>query len=491
MVKAQARKKNSDPTKSKKTNSANYDEAIKKIADYVHDFTIKSHEAYQTALADLADTLGCGILALKFPACTKLLGPVVPGTIVPNGSRVPGTKYVLDPIRAAFNIGTMIRWLDFNDAWLAAEWGHPSDNLGGILAVADFLSQQRMSEDKTPLFMHDVLTAMIKAHEIQGGLALLNSFNRVGLDHVILVKAATTAVVTHMLGGGHQQIMDALSQAWIDTGPLRTYRHAPNAGPRKSWAAGDATSRGVFLAMTTLCGEMGYPTALSAKRWGFYDTFFQGKAFAFQRPLTSYVMENVLFKVAFPAEFHAQTAVEGAIILHPQVIERLEEISSIDIETHDSAIRIIDKKGPLHNPADRDHCLQYMIAIGLLKGKLSAEDYEESASCDPRIDRLRNKMKVVENKTYSIDYHDPEKRSIANAITVHFKDGTSTARIEIEYPLGHRRRRKEGLPLLFSKCEANLRTHYPKAKVAKLMSLFQDFKKLSSMPVNEFVDLLV
>lgn len=469
----------------------NYDEALKIIADYVHGFTITSSEAYHTAMADLADTLGCGILALKFPACTKLLGPVVPGTIVPNGSRVPGTKYILDPISAAFNIGAMIRWLDFNDAWLAAEWGHPSDNLGGILAVADFLSQQRVSEGKSPLLMKDVMTAMIKAHEIQGGLALLNSFNRVGLDHVILVKVASTAVITHMLGGGHQQIMEALSQAWIDTGSLRTYRHAPNTGSRKSWAAGDATSRAVFLAMTTMRGEMGYPTALSTKRWGFYDIFFQGKPFVFQRPLTSYVMENILFKVTFPAEFHAQTAVECAINLHPQVIDRLEEIASIDIETHESAMRIIDKKGPLHNPADRDHCLQYMIAIGLLKGTLTAEDYEEAASRDVRIDRLRNLMKVRENNEYSLDYHHPDKRSIANAITVHFKDGTSTPRIEVEYPLGHRYRRTEGLPLLLEKCRANLGTHYPKAKVTGLMDLFQDFHKLSSMPVNTFMDLLV
>jgi 2-methylcitrate dehydratase len=332
---------------------------------------------------------------------------------------------------------------------------------------------------------------MIKAHEIQGGLALLNSFNRVGLDHVILVKVASTAVITNMLGGGHQQIMDAVSQAWIDTGSLRTYRHEPNTGPRKSWAAGDATSRGVFLAMTTLQGEMGYPTALSAKRWGFYDALFQGKSFAFQRPFTSYVMENVLFKVSFPAEFHAQTAVECAIKLHPQVIHRLEEIDFIDVETHESAMRIIDKKGPLHNPADRDHCLQYMIAIGLLKGALTAEDYEEENSRDGRIDQLRNLMKVRENQAYTHDYLDPEKRSIATAITVHFKDGTSTERVEIEYPLGHRRRRKEGLPLIMNKCQSNLSTYYPQAKVAKLMTLFQDYHQISSMAVNEFVDLLV
>lgn len=466
------------------------DEVLTLIADYVHNYKIDSTEAYQTARACLADTIGCGILALKFPACTKLLGPIVPGTTVPNGSRVPGTAFVLDPIRAAFNIGVMIRWLDFNDAWLAAEWGHPSDNLGGILAVADFISRQNVSKGKKPFIIHDVLTAMIKAHEIQGGIAILNSFNRIGLDHVILVKVATTAVTTHLYGGSRDQIIDAVSNAWIDTGSLRTYRHAPNAGPRKSWAAGDATSRGVFLAYITMQGEMGYHTALTAKKWGFYDALFQGKPFAFQRPFSSYVMENVLFKVAFPAEFHAQTAVECAIQLHPLVKDRLNDISSIDIETHESAIRIITKSGPLHNPADRDHCIQYMVAIGLIKGNLTADDYEDDASKDPRIDALREKMHVVENKQYSIDYHDPEKRSIANAITIHFKDGSSTGRIEVQYPYGHRRRRKEGIPLLFKKFDANMSTLYPKEKVAELKNLFDNHDKLSQMPVNQFMDLL-
>lgn len=472
------------------TKSKEADEALVLIADYVINYKIDSNEAYQTARACLADTIGCGILALKFPACTKLLGPAVPGTIVPNGSRVPGTDFVLDPIRAAFNIGTLIRWLDFNDAWLAAEWGHPSDNLGGILAVADFISRSNIAAGKKPLIVHDVLTSMIKAHEVQGGLALLNSFNRIGFDHVILVKVATTAVVTKLLGGSREQIIDAVSNAWIDTAALRTYRHAPNTGSRKSWAAGDATSRGVFLAYLTMQGEMGYRTALSAKRWGFYDALFQGKPFAFQRPFGSYVMENVLFKVAFPAEFHAQTAVECAIQLHPAVKDRLDDISSIDIETHESAIRIITKSGPLHNPADRDHCLQYMIAIGLLKGDLKAEDYEDAASRDPRIDALRAKMNVVENKQYSVDYLDPEKRSIANAIKINFKDGTSTARVEIEYPYGHRRRRAEGMPLLFEKFERNMLTHYSKEKVDDLKKLFQDHQKLSAMSVNAFMDLL-
>ena len=467
------------------------DEVMTTVADYVHDYVIDSDEAYQTARACLADTLGCGILALRFPECTKLLGPVVEGTVVPNGARVPGTSYVLDPIRAAFNIGAMIRWLDFNDTWLAAEWGHPSDNLGGILAIADYLSRKNIAEGKAPLTVQDVLTAMIKAHEIQGEFAMLNSFNRIGHDHVILVKVASAAVTTAMLGGSNDQIVNSVSQAWIDTGPLRTYRHAPNTGSRKSWAAGDATSRGLSIAFTTMTGEMGYPTALTAKRWGFYDVMLQGTPFAFQRPFTSYVMENVLFKISFPAEFHAQTAVECAIQLYPLIKDRLDEIASIEMETHESAIRIIDKKGPLNNPADRDHCLQYMTAIGLLKGNLTADDYEDAASQDPRIDALRDKMNVVENKQYSIDYHDPEKRSIANAVTIHFQDGTSTARVAVEYPIGHRRRRAEGIPLLFKKFEANLNTLFSNDKAAALNALFQDHETLCAMPVNELMDMFV
>ncbi len=466
------------------------DEAMTLIADYVDSFEIDSDLAFQTARACLADTIGCGILSLRFPECTKLLGPVVPGTIVPNGSRVIGTSYVLDPIRAAFNNGTLVRWLDFNDTWLAAEWGHPSDNLGGLLSVADYLSRSRIAEGKAPITVRELLTALIKTHEVQGQLAMLNSFNRVGFDHVILVKVATSAVVTKMLGGNRDQIINTLSQAWIDTGPLRAYRHAPNTGSRKSWAAGDATSRGVALAFMTMKGEMGYPSALTAKKWGLYDVLFQGKPFAFQRPLSSYVMENVLFKISYPAEFHAQTAVECAFQLYPLIKNRLDEIASIEMETHESAVRIIDKKGPLNNPADRDHCLQYMTAIGLLKGSLTADDYEDAASQDPRIDALREKMNVVENKQYSVDYHDPEKRSISNAITVHFKDGTSTPRVEVEYPIGHKRRRTEGLPYLFAKFEANLKTHFSDKKTVQLKDLFLDHERLCAMPVNELMDLL-
>ena len=417
------------------------DKVLTDIVDYVGTYSIKSKEAYNTARLCLMDTLGCGLEALSYPACTKLMGPIVPGTVVPNGAKVPGTPYQLDPVMAAFNIGCMIRWLDFNDTWLAAEWGHPSDNLGGILAAADFQSRQNVAAGRKPLVMRDVLTGMIKAHEIQGVIALENSFNRVGLDHVVLVKVASTAVVTELLGGTRDEVLNAVSNAWIDGQSLRTYRHTPNTGSRKSWAAGDATSRAVRLALMALKGEMGYPSALTAKTWGFYHVLFKGKPFRFKRPFGSYVMENVLFKISFPAEFHAQTAVECALLLHPEVKDRIGDIRKIVITTHESAIRIIDKKGPLHNPADRDHCIQYMTAIGLLKGNLTAADYEDDVARDPRVDALRAKMTCVENRQYTRDYLDPNKRSIANAVQVFFKDGTKTANVVVEYPVGHRRRR--------------------------------------------------
>jgi len=468
-----------------------YDKELFDIANYVTDYKVSSEEAYNTARLCLMDTLGCGMLALRYPACTKLLGPVVPGTTVPNGVRVPGTQFALDPIRGAFNIGTMIRWLDFNDTWLAAEWGHPSDNLGGILAVADYISRTRIAEGKKPLLMRDVLTAMIKAHEIQGVLALENSFNRVGLDHVVLVKVASTAVVTQLLGGDKDQIAAALSHAWVDGQSLRTYRHAPNTGSRKSWAAGDATSRAVNLAMITLKGEMGYPSVLTAKTWGFYDVLFKGQNFKFQRPYGSYVMEHVLFKISYPAEFHSQTAVECAVKLHPQIKDRLDEIKTITLTTHESAIRIISKTGPLHNPADRDHCLQYMVAIGLLTGNLTADDYEDKVANNPRIDALRDKMVVVEDKQFSVDYHDPDKRSIANAMQIEFKDGSKTDKITIEYPIGHRRRRQEGTPVLLAKFESNLATRFPQQQAQKIIQLCQNQKQLEETPVNEFMDLWV
>ncbi len=459
------------------------DEAIEIIADYAFNKSITSELAYDTARACLADSIGCAVLSLDFSECTKLLGPVIPGTVVPNGSRVPGTKYILDPIRAAFNIGTMIRWLDYNDTWLAAEWGHPSDNLGAILAVGDYMSRRN-----SPMKVRDLLTAMVKAYEIQGILALENSFNRIGFDHVILVKVASTAVAAQMLGGTQEQIKNALSNAWIDTGPLRTYRHAPNTGSRKSWAAGDATSRGVQLGLMALQGEMGYPTALSAKQWGFYDVLFEGSPFTIPRDLDSYVIENILFKISFPAEFHAQTAVEAAIKLHPLLKGKLETIERIDIETHESAIRIIDKKGPLNNPADRDHCLQYMVAIGMIHGKLKAEHYEPEAAANPLIDPLREKMHVIENNQYSLDYRDPEKRSIANKITITFKDGTILEPVEIEYPIGHKRRREEGLPLLYEKFRHNLKSHFSHDKTAELVTLFQDKNRLDNLNVWEFID---
>jgi aconitate hydratase 2/2-methylisocitrate dehydratase/2-methylcitrate dehydratase len=473
------------------------DQVIVDIANYVADYTIQSDEAFDTARNCLMDTLGCGFEALDYPACTKVLGPVIPGTVVPNGAKVPGTSYQLDPILAAFNIGAMIRWLDFNDTWLAAEWGHPSDNLGGILACADYVSRKNVAEGKAPLTIKDVLTAMIKAHEIQGVFALENSFNRVGLDHVILVKIASTAVVTQLLGGNKEDIINAVSNAFVDGQSLRTYRHSPNTGSRKSWAAGDATSRAVRLAWLTLQGEMGYPSALTAKTWGFYDVLFKGNAFKFQRDYGSYVMEQVLFKISFPAEFHAQTAVECAIQLHAQVgselqtVEQIAQIDKIVITTHESAIRIIDKTGPLDNPADRDHCIQYMAAVGLLKGNLVALDYEDAVAADPRIDAIRSKMTCVEKAEYTTDYHDPEKRSIANAIQVFFKDGSSSDKIAVEYPIGHRRRRGEGIPELVKKFKVNLARKFDTKKQADILALCLDQAKLEATPVNIFVDMLV
>jgi 2-methylcitrate dehydratase len=462
------------------------DRVLVDIADYVARYEIKSAEAFNTARLCLMDTLGCGLEALEYPACTKLLGPLVPGATIAKGARVPGTRFELDPVQAAFNIGAAIRWLDFNDTWLAAEWGHPSDNLGGILACADWLSR-----NGTPLAMRDVLAAMIKAHEIQGVIALENSFNRVGLDHVVLVKVATTAVVAQMLGLPRDAVINAVSHAWVDGQALRTYRHAPNTGSRKSWAAGDATARGVRLALIAKTGEMGYPSVLSAKGWGFYDVLFRGKPFKFQRRYGSYVMENVLFKISFPAEFHAQTAVEAAIQLHPEVRDRLPEIKKIEIVTHESAIRIIDKKGPLDNPADRDHCIQYMAAIGLIKGGLTAADYEDAVARDPRVDALRAKMSCAENKRYSRDYLDPKKRSIANQLQVFFKDGTATRKVAVEYPVGHRRRRHEGIPLLEAKFRTNLARRFPEERQRAILELCRDPSRLEATPVDKFVDLFV
>jgi len=467
------------------------DQVLVDIADYALNYRITSDLAYSTARACLIDTLGCGLEALEYPACTKLLGPIVPGTVVPNGARVPGTNYVLDPVQAAFNIGAMIRWLDFNDTWLAAEWGHPSDNLGGILAVADWLSRQAVAEGRPPLTMRAVLTAMIKAHEIQGCIALENSFNRVGLDHVVLVKVASTAVVCQLLGLNREQTINAVSNAWIDGQSLRTYRHAPNTGSRKSWAAGDATSRAVRLALMARAGEMGYPTALTARVWGFYDVLFRGKMFEFQRPYGSYVMENVLFKISYPAEFHAQTAVEVAMKMREE-LDRLklspESIEKITIHTHEACLRIIDKKGPLSNPADRDHCVQYMVAIPLLFGRLTAADYEDEVASDPRIDQLRSKIECVEEERFTWSYHNPEKRAIANRLVMEMNDGTVLEET-IEYPIGHRRRREEGLPLLVEKFKTNLRRRFDTSQQQRILDVSLDPGRLDATPVNEYVDL--
>ncbi|MEJ1127740.1 bifunctional 2-methylcitrate dehydratase/aconitate hydratase [Variovorax sp. CCNWLW225] len=469
------------------------DQVLVDIVDYVLDHQqITSALAYETARHCLIDTLGCGLEALEYPACTKLLGPVVPGTVVPHGAKVPGTPYQLDPIQAAFNIGTMIRWLDFNDTWLAAEWGHPSDNLGGILATADWLSRNAVAAGRKPLVMHDVLTAMIQAHEIQGCLALENSFNKVGLDHVVLVKVASTAVVARLMGLSRDEIVNAVSLAWVDGQSLRTYRHAPNTGSRKSWAAGDATSRAVRLALIAKTGEMGYPSVLTAKTWGFYDVLFKGQPFRFQRPYASYVMENVLFKISFPAEFHSQTAVEAAMALHAQLKQAgktVEDIERVTIRTHEACIRIIDKKGPLANPADRDHCIQYMVAVPMIFGRLTAGDYEDSVASDPRIDALRDKIVCVEDPRFTADYHDPEKRSIANALTVTFKDGTGFSEVIVEYPIGHKRRRADGIPLLEAKFRTNLARRFAHKQQQAILDVSLDAKKLEAMPVHEYVDL--
>jgi 2-methylcitrate dehydratase len=466
------------------------DRLLVDIADYALNAKIDSELAYETARYCLMDSLACMFQALEYPACVKLLGPVVPGATLADGARVPGCKWELDPVTAAFNVGTLVRWLDFNDTWLAAEWGHPSDNLGTILATADYVSRRNRAAGRAPLTMRDVLTAMIKAHEIQGVLALDNSFNRVGLDHVLLVRIASTAVATQLLGGDREQAINAISNAWIDGGALRTYRHAPNTGSRKSWAAGDATSRAVRLALIALTGEMGYPAALSTPKWGFSDVLFKGAPVTLARPLGSYVMENVLFKISFPAEFHAQTAVEAAMQLHPVVRERLDQIASITIETQEPGVRIIDKTGPLANPADRDHCIQYMTAVPLIFGRLTAADYDDAVANDPRIDALRAKMRVVENPQFTKDYYDAEKRFIGNAVQIILNDGTQTERVEVNFPIGHRRRRAEGLPILEEKFRSSLVARLGAERLAKLNDLFRDAKRLQATAVDEFMPLV-
>ncbi len=471
-----------------------WDQVIVDIADYALGYEVRSELALDTARHILIDTLGCGLEALEYPAACKLLGPVVKGTQVPHGARVPGTQFQLDPVQAAFNIGALIRWLDFNDTWLAAEWGHPSDNLGGILAVADWLSRTAVAAGKPPLRVRDVLTAIVKAHEIQGVIALENSFNKVGLDHVLLVKVASTAVVSQLLGLTRDETLAAVSLAWVDGQSLRTYRHAPNAGSRKSWAAGDATSRAVRLALIAQTGEMGYPSALTAKTWGFYDVLFKGQPFTFQRPYGTYVSENVLFKISFPAEFHSQTAVEAAVTLHQQLQaagKSVADIQKITIRTHEACIRIIDKQGPLNNEADRDHCIQYMVAVPLIFGTLKASDYEAGVAADPRIDTLRAKIHCVEDPQYTADYHAPDKRSIANALTVTFNDGSTLAEVAVEYPIGHRRRRADGIPLLEAKFRTNLARRFPQKQQDAILAVSLDQHILEAMPVQDYIDLYV
>ena len=473
---------------------ASPDQVLVDIVDYVLKYDIQSRQAYETACHSLIDALGCAMEALEYPACRKLLGPIVPGTVVPEGARVPGTGYLLDPVQAAFNIGSMVRWLDFNDTWLAAEWGHPSDNLGGILAVADWLSRGAVAAGREPLLMKDVLSAMIKAYEIQGCIALENSFNQVGLDHVVLVKVASTAVVAGLLGLTRDEMINAVSLAWVDGHPLRTYRHAPNTGTRKSWAAGDATSRAVRLALMAQAGEMGYPSVLTAPVWGFYDVSFKGRPFQFQQPYGSYVMENVLFKISYPAEFHSQTAVEAAMTIRGQLKSMgrtAEDIRKITIRTHAACLRIIDKKGALNNPADRDHCIQYVVAVMLLFGRLGAADYEDDVAADPRIDALREKIVCLEDPGFSQDYLDPEKRSIANALSVELNDGSHIDERLVEYPIGHRRRRSEGLPLLEAKFRRNLARRFPASQQAAILDVSLDHARLQSTPVHEYVDLYV
>ena len=467
-----------------------FDEIIQDITDYVLDYQVDSRDALDTAYHCLLDTLGCGFLALNYPECRKMLGPTVPGTHCENGSRVPGTHFQLDPIQAAFNIGTLVRWLDFNDTWLAQEWGHPSDNLGAILAVSDYVNRQRIATRMSRLTVHDILQCMVKAHEIQGILALDNSFNRQGLDHVVLVKIASTAVTCYLLGLTRDQTLNAISLAWVDGQSLRTYRHAPNTGSRKSWAAGDATARGVWLALMAERGEMGYPSALTAKGWGFQDVLMDSKPITLAQPLGSYVMENVLFKIAYPAEFHAQTAVEAAFALYPEIKDKWDTIERIELETQEAAVRIISKTGALYNPADRDHCLQYMVAIGLLHGQLTAEHYEDKVACDPRIDSLREKMFVTENKTFSDDYLDPNKRAIGNSIQIHFSDGSSTDKVRVEYPIGHKTRRTEGIPVLLEKFKTNVEGCFAKQRAAQILATTADQTDLAKMSVTEFVDLL-
>lgn len=475
------------------------DEVLKDIASYVHETNISSRLALDTAKLCFLDTLGCGLAALKYQQARDIIKPIVPGTIVPNGTKVLGTDYRLGPVEGAFAIGTLIRWLDYNDCWLAAEWGHPSDNLGGILAVADYLtrlSRATGGKEGKVFTIGDVLESMVKAHEIQGIIALENSFNSVGLDHVVLVKVATTAVVSKMLGLDKQQTVAAISQAFVDGQSLRTYRHAPNTGSRKSWAAGDAVSRAVNLAYLIKKANVGLiPSVLTAPTWGFYDVLFKGKPFSFKQrnQFGSYVMENILFKISFPAEFHAQTAAEAAIKAHNilrDLGKTFQDLKSVRIRTQEAAVRIIDKNGPLYNYADRDHCIQYMTAVPLIYGRLTAEDYTDAIAKNPEIDELRSKIYCVKDDQFTLDYHDPAKRSIGNALLIELNDGTKLDEIVVEYPVGHRFRRKDGIPLLLNKFRTHLNQHFiDSPDRAEKIYMQSESPDLNDTPIDSYMDL--
>jgi len=467
------------------------DTAIVEMVDYVDGYKVDTKRAFEAAYHCLVDSLGCAFMAFAYPECTKLLGPIVPGTVVPNGARVPGTPYVMDPVQAAFNMGTLVRWLEFNDATWGETVSHPSDTLVTLLVVADWVSRNRVAQRKPPVLMRDVLELGIKAYELQGQLGILNPFRRVGLDHTIVVKIASTATVAKLLGCTRDEIFNALSNAWIDGHALATFRSEFNTGSRKSWAGGDAAARGVWLALLALKGEMGYPSALTAKTWGFYDVLLKGKALQLQQPYGTYIVENILFKVPSPTAFHAQTAVEAGIRLHPDVKDRLDEITKVEIWSHASSLMILDKTGPLHNPADRDHCLQYTVAVPLIFGHLTPEDYEDGFAADPRIDALRSKMVVVEDPSYTRGYTDPAIRSNAHAVRVHFRDGTSTRRVEVVFSCGHPSRRDVGIPFVFEKFNKGLAEVFAEKQRKAIQQAFADVETLLATPVNEIMDLML
>lgn len=467
------------------------DAALLEVADYVTGYEVRDPATYNMARLCLMDAIGCAIEALKFEDCTRLLGPTVPGALFPGGARVPGTRFELDPVVAAFNIATMIRWLDFNDALAAAQGGHPSDNIGALLAVADYLSRREKAAGARPVVMRDVLAAMIKSYEIQGVLSMENNLVRLGIDYPVLAKVAATAVVTQMLGGGRDQIINAVSNAWADGANLTIFRHGNNTGPRKSWAGGDAASRAVLHALMALKGEMGYPSVISAKAFGFQDALLKGEKLKRPRPYGDFVMGHLIAFKFVPAGMQGQSAAECAYRLHPLVKDRLGDIDSIAIGSHERMMKIMDKRGPLTNPADRDHCVQYLVALGLIHGRIGTEDFEDDVAADRRIDALRERMTVAEDPRYTRDFHDPAKRTNTHSIEVRFRDGSRSPRIEVEYPLGHPPLHEDAIPLLEAKLERHLAGHFPPARVASLLGLLRDQQRLENMPADEFMDRLV